>query len=69
MAPLSLGLCSWLKRSWKIVIDLLNPPSDVLLIPFPNGHRNFHANIGLISHIVTHRHFSFLRSSLKYIKP
>ena len=68
MARLSLGLCSWDKISWKSFVDLLNPPSDVLLIPFPKGYRNFHANIGRISHIVTHRHFSFLRSFLKYIK-
>ena len=66
IARLSLGLCSWDKRSWKIVVDLLNPQSDVLLIPFPNGYRNFHASIG---HVVTHRHFPFLRFSLKYIKP
>ena len=53
-------------KPWKIVVDFLNPPPEVLLIPFPNGHRNFHASIG---HVVTQRHFPFLRSSLKYIKP
>lgn len=37
IARLSLGLCSWDKRSWNIVVDLLNPQSDVLLIPFLNA--------------------------------
>ena len=40
----------WVCALGKIFVDLLNPPSDVLLIPFPKGYRNFHANIGRISH-------------------